>query len=87
MESKTQAAIKRKLQAAGWKVIKTIQLSENGHADLFCFRSGVTVFIEVKDTGKKPDPLQVFRLAEMEALGFTAFWTDDKNDERIKKML
>ena len=87
MESKIQAKIKIKLKKAGWKVIKTIQLSENGHTDLFCFRNGQTVFIEVKDKGGKLKPLQEYRIKEMTELGFVAFWTDNENDSRIESLL
>lgn len=76
MESKIQTKIKNYLIADGWRVIKTIQLSENGHPDLFCFKNGVTMVIEVKDKGNKPRPLQYFRLNEWVEDGFKAFWCD-----------
>jgi Holliday junction resolvase len=76
MESKLQSKIKNYLKLQGWRVIKTIQLSENGHPDLLCFKKGVTIVIEVKDKGKKPRPLQEFRINEWLQDGFKAFYAD-----------
>lgn len=75
-----QIRIKNYLRANGWRVIKTISLSENGHPDLFCFKSGVTMVIEVKSKGKKPSVLQLYRLDEWVKDGFIAFWTDSFDD-------
>ena len=76
-EQVLQSKIKKHLVKNGWLVIKTIQLSENGFPDLFCFRDGVTVFIEVKAKGKTPTELQLYRLDELRKHGFTALWTDN----------
>jgi len=72
-----QTKIKKYLSSKGWLVIKTMQLSENGFPDLFCFRDGVTVFVEVKAKGKKPTELQLYRIEELKKRGFLAFWTDN----------
>jgi Holliday junction resolvase len=72
-----QSKIKKYLIGQGWIVIKTIQLSDNGYPDLFCFKNGITVFIEVKAKGKVPTELQLYRISELKKQGFTAFWTDD----------
>jgi Holliday junction resolvase len=87
LESKVQRDIKKKLERAGWKVLKVIQLSENGHPDLLCMRDGVTVLIEVKRPGAEPRPLQQHRINQHVANGFAAFYVDNANDEKIQNML
>ena len=79
-----QSKIKNYLRGQGWRVIKTISLSENGHPDLFCFKQGKTMVIEVKSKGKKPSELQLYRLKEWKEDGFVAFWTDDFEDFKHK---
>lgn len=71
VESKLQTKIKKELQSNGWKVIKTILLSESGHADLFCFKDGRTVFLEIKATNGVESELQKYRQKEMMSYGFT----------------
>lgn len=75
-EQKIQTKIKKHLESDGWKVIKTIVLSEAGHPDLFCFKNGVTIFIEVKDKGKEPSQLQKLRIKNHIENGFVAFYAD-----------
>jgi len=87
MESKIQNAIKRKLQKDGWLVLKIIQLSENGYPDLMCLKDGQQVWIEVKQAGKVPRPLQFFRMKQLNQMGIKAFWTADPEDRRIQNML
>lgn len=87
MESKIQNAIKRKLQKDGWLVLKIIQLSENGYPDLLCLKDGLQVWIEVKQKGKIPRPLQFFRMEQLNCMGIKAFWTYDPDDKRIQNML
>lgn len=77
MESKIQNIIKRKLESNGFKVLKIIQLSENGYPDLMALKNGEVIFIEVKDTGKKPTKLQLHRIEQLQKIGFKAFWIDN----------
>lgn len=71
-EAELQAKIKKKLEAAGWLVVKLIQTSANGIPDLMALRNGTAVFIEVKAAGKKARPLQEYRLNQLIKQGFTA---------------
>jgi hypothetical protein len=76
-EQQLQSKIKCFLKKDGWIVIKTIVLSENGFPDLFCFRNpGKTMFIEAKALGRKPEPLQEYRINELIKQGFKAFYCD-----------
>lgn len=58
MEKHIQSAIRDKMRSKGWLVIKLVVTSMFGIPDLLCIRAGQFVFIEVKQPGKKPTPLQ-----------------------------
>jgi len=79
MESNIQASIIRNLERRGWYVVKILQSTKNGWPDLQAIKEGTTVYIEVKDIGRKPDPLQLHRHKELRDAGATVFVTDDKN--------
>jgi Holliday junction resolvase len=71
-ESIIQSQIKKYLEANGWMVIKLIQTSVNGIPDLMALKNGRTVFIEVKQPGKKPNDLQQYRIEKLHRAGFAA---------------
>jgi Holliday junction resolvase len=75
-ESKLQTKIRKYLEADGWEVVKTIVMSKAGYEDLFCFRDGKTMFIEVKSEKKQPDPLQDFRIKQHQENGFVSFFAN-----------
>lgn len=75
-ESKIQSKIKLLFKKSGYKVLKIIQLSENGFPDLLCMKNGKSIWIEVKDKGEKPSKLQLYRLKQLKENGFDAYWTD-----------
>ena len=85
-EAVVQTKIKNTLTKAGWRVVKVLQLSENGWPDLMAVKAGRTVFIECKATGQKPRPLQLYRIEEINAIGLTAFWTDNPIDDRVLEL-
>lgn len=85
LESRIQTSIKRKLEKAGWYVGK-FEMSEAGFPDLVCLRKGQCVFIEVKQVKAKPRPLQLYRIKQLNEMGFIAFWTDNKDHETINEM-
>lgn len=70
-ESTITAAIKRRAEGLGWWVMKIhggpMQLS--GVPDLLCLQHGHAVFLEVKQPGKKPTPLQMRRMDEIKSKG------------------
>lgn len=77
MEQDLQTKIIAYLEDKNWEVVKTISLSKNGYEDIFAFREGgITMFIEVKDKGCKPRPLQLFRMTQHQKMGFVSFWAD-----------
>ena len=71
-EQKLQSRIINDLEKQGWIVIKTITLSKNGFPDIFAFRCGVTIFIEVKSEHGKATELQKYRIEELQQAGFKA---------------
>ena len=74
MESKEQTKIKKYLEKDGWIVVKTIQLSESGYPDLFAFRCGKTLFIEVKrEKGGRLSEIQKYRIEQLIAQSFVVF--------------
>jgi len=80
MESKIQAKIKARFENAGWIVIKLIQTNCNGIPDLMCLKGGKTVFVEVKQPGKKPTELQQFRHDQLTQNGFQVFILSSEKD-------
>lgn len=71
MESKEQTKIKKYLEKDGWIVVKTIQLSESGYPDLFAFKQGRTLFIEVKrEKGGRLSEIQKYRIERLIDAGF-----------------
>lgn len=76
-EQKLQTKIINYLKSDGWLVVKTIQLSINGMPDIFAFKNGRTIFIEVKSPNGKRSELQKYRIEQLTLQGFTAFFCDN----------
>jgi hypothetical protein len=54
-----------------------VKFVENGYPDrLFISPNGHTIFIEFKRPGEIPEPLQVYRLKELQRRGIPAVWCD-----------
>ena len=70
-EQQIQSKIKKYAEGKGWIVIKTIKLSEAGYPDLFMFKNGKTLFIEVKKSGGIISQLQELRQRQLRQQGFT----------------
>lgn len=79
LESKIQSQIVNALKKAGWLVIRPITISEAGYPDLFCFRNGWVVFIEVKRPGQKLRKLQEYRKRQLEEQGFDVMVVNNKD--------
>ena len=72
-ESSHQTKLIKKLESAGWYVLKLIQTNKNGIPDLLALKKGETpFFIEVKGVKGKPSKLQEYRINELNKLGFKA---------------
>ena len=79
-ESKVESAI---VKWAGKNDIRTSKRSgpnDRGFPDREFRRRGRVIYMELKAPGKKPTPLQLKRLKELRADGFTAVWYDNAHD-------
>lgn len=76
LESQLQSKIIKIAEANGWYVLKLIKTNKNGIPDLYMYKSGRTVFVEVKRDGQKPRPLQEFRIKELKEVGIEAIACD-----------
>jgi len=55
-------------------VINLIKTNKNGIPDLLCLKDGEKpIFIECKEKNDTVKPLQIYRINELNALGFNAF--------------
>lgn len=84
-----ESEIKRRgaelLESCGWMVLHLIQTNTNGIPDTLCMRAGRAIFIEWKQPGKKPEPLQLYRHQKLKEQGFTTLVvTDLKQLEGLK---
>lgn len=85
MESKEQTKIKKYLEKDGWIVVKTIQLSESGYPDLFAFRCGKTLFIEVKrEKGGRLSEIQKYRIEMLSAQNFSVLVSHGFNQFKMQ---
>lgn len=76
-EQRIQDAITQKLKANDYLVINLTSTSLVGIPDLIAIKKGEPVaFIEVKDTGKKPRPLQYVVMQKLQRYGAAVVWTD-----------
>lgn len=84
-EQKLQSRIISALEADGWIVVKTITLSKNGFPDIFSFKNGKTLFIEVKSENGKASELQKYRIEQLTKAGFEAYIINSY--EQFKKIV
>lgn len=84
-----ESEIKRRgtelLESWGWMVIHLIQTNTNGIPDTLILRSGIAIFIEWKQPGKKPEELQLYRHKKLQDQGFkTLVVTDLKQLDQLR---
>jgi hypothetical protein len=86
MEKAIEKRLVTEVEKRGGTAFKFISPGKRGVPDrLVVFAEGVSAFIELKDKGKKPDPLQLKRIQELRDLGCQVFVIDRK--EQIKEVL
>jgi hypothetical protein len=77
LESEIKRRGTKLLESWNWMVIHLIQTNTNGIPDTLCLRAGHAVFIEWKQPGKKPEPLQLYRHQKLKEQGFTTLVVTD----------
>ena len=82
-ESKIKTKILKYLEKAGYWTMLIVVSNRDGIPDVYALKDGISYFIEVKDVGKKPRPLQAYRLTEIRKFGAITFWTD--NLDKVKE--
>lgn len=68
-ESKIQSYLIRELKKKGWFVRKIARTNSPGDPDLFTFKEGRVVWIEIKKSGRIADPLQEYKRKEIVSYG------------------
>lgn len=71
LESAITRSIVTAAKGLGWWTFKVAggPMQTSGIPDLLCLKGGRAVFLEVKQPGKKPTPLQVHRMQEIREIG------------------
>lgn len=85
LESAIQTKIKKWLEARGWIVVKCITMSKNGWPDLQAHRFSQTIFVETKQAGKQPTPLQHYMHQLLRKEGFTVVIAHELKDVEFMK--
>ena len=81
MESKLKRKCRIKLESWGWYVLYLIQTNKNGITDTLLLRNGRYIWIEFKRNEKTiPDPLQDYRMAEVQKFGAEVMVVDNYED-------
>ena len=70
LESDIQKKIINYLKKEGYLVVKTIVLNVSGYPDIFAFKNGKTLFVEVKNEKGKVSVLQQHRINSLRQQGF-----------------
>lgn len=84
-EKKRETRVFRRARKEGWWCRKFTSPGYRGVADRLFLRDGRHVFIELKDDGEEPTPLQYERLKEVRDHGGEADWAN--TDERVWEIL
>ena len=85
-EQQLQTKIIAHAKSQGWLYIKTIKLSESGHADIMLFKDGKTILIEVKNSkGGIKSELQKIKQRMFRDAGF--IWEFVNDYDEFKKII
>jgi hypothetical protein len=85
LESELKSKSRTLLEKWGWLVIHLIQTNANGIPDTLILRNGQAYFIEFKQPGAHPRPLQSYRIDKLRQQGFqTLVITDIRQLEFLK---
>jgi len=81
VEKILERQLRIKVEKRGGKLLKFVSPGMSGVPDrILLYPVGKIIFIEMKDTGKKLEPLQIKRASELRALGHDVRCIDSKQD-------
>lgn len=79
MEREIERKLVMKVKDRGGLALKFVSPSMTGLPDrIILMEGGLLFFVELKDKGKKPRPLQVKRIEQLRKLGFKVYVVDDE---------
>jgi len=85
-ERKTETRLVMEVKRAGGMAVKFVSPGTNGMPDrLLLFPDGKMAFVEVKDKGQKPRPLQLKQHTLLMNMGFRVYVLDD--ERQITKII
>lgn len=86
MEKRIEKALKRHVESLGGLCLKFSSPGMVGVPDRICLMpDGRMFFVELKDKGKKPRPIQDYRMSQIRALGFKVYVINSA--EAIKEVI
>ena len=77
LKSVIQKKVINYLEKKGFLVVKTIVLNVSGYPDIFAFRNGEALFVEVKSKNGKLSELQEYRIKKIREQGFKVLIVND----------
>ena len=87
-EQELQRKITVFFEKHGFFVVKLIKTTANGIPDLMILKDGKTIFIEVKKNDRtKARPLQIYRINQLQDLGFEAYVIGEFDVDFLKKLV
>ena len=84
LESKIQSKIIKWLKSNGYFVTKLMGTSTNGIPDVLAIKDGRTLFVEVKRLKREADPIQAYRIKELNDYGVLAFVAHSVEEVKIR---
>ena len=84
LESTIQTKIIKWLKSEGYFVTKLMGTSTNGIPDVLAIKDGRTLFVEVKRPGREADPIQAYRIKELNDYGVLAFVAHSVEEVKIR---
>ncbi|ABS41879.1 VRR-NUC domain-containing protein [Clostridium botulinum] len=70
-ESRIEKRLKKEIEKLGGKALKFVSPGVSGVPDrIVLLPEGRIIFVELKAPGKKPRPIQKYRIKELRSLGF-----------------
>lgn len=85
MEKDNEQYLRRSVENLGGLCYKFVSPGKSGVPDRLILWHGLCIFVELKDSGKKPRPLQVHEMAKIRNQGFSTFVIDSK--ERVDLLI